>query len=880
MKDKDSRKQALNFSNELIDWFWEHGVTRRNEYSLSPSRWLQPLYESRDSLEMVSREENPRPANAIWGPSQTGKSTLVAKYIDASNQNDKGEGTALHWPKGAAAFFSLPRGQEPSSIKDDSIVLNPYNGGMDASACITRFTKGSIERKEGFSHVSNPMFPVMIQLSSAQEVMLSVARGYDGQCDLLQANRFWNLTLLKQTVEKFGSGKRNSTEKMNRNAYEQAIELCEVLQDLAVSGLSRFRGLLSPDGKMDEAREIILQSIGLYEEKRRIEKFRNEILWDQSSIISDFYNRLWRYREKVLKKWKGRAIHASLEATSCFLDMDSYSMFSKNIPNHAKDGSKEVKVHRILSSLAFKEEDGNVYLGTCDVSGHLLFENATEFGMFQGLIQEVVVPLNTNNLQENSFRNYIQKYDLLDFPGVERGGRSSTASKVALDKPDKETVSSLPWDELFSKVLKRGKTASLFQGYAKKMLLDAVSIFQDLDNDKPNAQDLITGVSTWWKSTEPKYDVNAGDRSPLPLNCVLTWWSKMLNESPANSASIFGKNKTKYRQLGFLVDPSVANLVAINDFTLPRGSLNKDTLRILPKLLDAIGAEPEYKELFSQTPKANSVDNFLNAKDGGMDAFFELLITQVHSSGMRNLLWEKKANEAAVVLEKLLCTKGLLPKGKSLEKDRIKNLEVLRELLSVQLESNDHKFRNEAEACVKFLFNVNSQDLEDLPVKKDEINASYLRRQFNSEGAKLFASIPSSKEVCWKKLGFNSEDQAQLTWQALCASIEPSMQEIVNWLRRMVVQRNKFKNLDFRKFLAVKMTNQFFCGNGDVHSGSSRNQGNESNFPQNPILYSSRNRLGQFLKLKIAQGSRDEQPGDDEIKMVCGKFHGKNTEGK
>ena len=206
----------------------------------------------------------------------------------------------MHWPKGAAAFFSLPRGQEPSSIKDDSIVLNPYNGGMDASACITRFTKGSIERKEGFSHVSNPMFPVTIKLSSTQEIMLSVARGYDGQCDLLQANRFWNLTLLKQTVEKFGSGKRNSTEKMNRNAYEQAIELCEVLQDLAVSGLSRFRGLLSADGKMGEAREIILQAIGLYEEKGRIEKFKNEILWDQSSIISDFYNRLWKYREKVL----------------------------------------------------------------------------------------------------------------------------------------------------------------------------------------------------------------------------------------------------------------------------------------------------------------------------------------------------------------------------------------------------------------------------------------------------------------------------------------------------------------------------------------------------------------------------------------------------
>ena len=879
MKNNNSRRQALDFSNELIDWFWQYGVLRRNEYGLSSARWLQPLYEARNCLKMVAQESNPRPANAIWGPSQTGKSTLVARYLDGQVKHPKGEGTALHWPDGEGAFFSIPRGQDPDSFDQKTIVLNPYNGGMDASACITRFTKGSLTGEEGAAFVRNPRFPVTLKFSSKKEVMLSVARGYDGQCELLRPDRFWNLTELQKLAQRTASASRDSSKGINKKAFEEAIALCDVLEDLAISGLTRFRGLLSKDGKSNEMRDIILQSTGLLEELKCMERFRDEILWDKSSILSQFYNRLSVYGDKLSEKWKGENLFCSLEGTACFLDMDSYSMFSKSIPGHAKEGSKDVRVHRALSALEYSQDENGVYLGVGSSQGLRLFENPCEFGIFQCLIQEVIIPLNMQNLEDTPFRSFVDKYDLLDFPGVERGGQSSSASKLVVDEKNNESMDSVfPWDDLFCKVLKRGKTSSLFQGYAKRMLLDAVSIFQDLDNDKPNGQDLITGVETWWKSTDSGRSPESREQSPLPLNCVLTWWAKMLNESPANTATIFGKNRAKYEQLGPLSDPKIANLIAINDFTLPRGKLNKDTMEILPTLLDTIQGEPEFKKLFSGHRASPSLETSMKAVDGGMDAFFALLLTQVDSSSMRNSFWETKANEAAVVLEKLLSSKGLMPQGKSREKERVKNLEVFKEILASRLKPNDLESRKDTEEALKFLLNVNAQDLESLPLKNENLNTAYLRRQFHLEGEKLFSARAPGNQVCWKQLGFSTEDQAQLSWQAICVSIEPSLKEILDWLHTMVVQRNKFKNFDFRKFLAVKMANQFIPPSSLEDADLVQKELTDPDSFENSIIKASENRFSELMKVKVKHLDRDEQAGDDEIRTLCDSLYERNTE--
>ena len=97
MKKDNSTTDALEFSRQLKKWYWEHGVKRQNEYELSRTRWLAPLCNANLELEMIHRQNMPRSSAAIWGPSQTGKSTLVARYIDEMSKDSKGSGTALHW---------------------------------------------------------------------------------------------------------------------------------------------------------------------------------------------------------------------------------------------------------------------------------------------------------------------------------------------------------------------------------------------------------------------------------------------------------------------------------------------------------------------------------------------------------------------------------------------------------------------------------------------------------------------------------------------------------------------------------------------------------------------------------------------------------------
>lgn len=869
MKQNNSKIDALYFSNNLVDWFWQHGVHRTEEYSLNPSRWLFNLYKSRESLKMVSQENNPRPATAIWGPSQTGKSTLVARYLDGK-ENKKN--SALYWEGGQHAFFSLPRGHDPSLIDKDKIVLNPYNGGMDASACITRFTEGNLSQHKDTLHVKDPMYPVRLKFSSPKEIMLSMARGYDGQCDVLKPDRIWCPKLLKQAAKKFSADEKILSSRMRKEIYEQAFDLCSILEDLALAGLTRYRRLLPKNQDLSEVQEIILQSGNLLSNQERFDNFRNEILWDGSLILNNFYSRLKNYSKILDNKWSSKKIFCSLEATACFLDMDSYSMYSKTIPTNAQEGSKEAKVHKTLASLNYKETTDSIYLGVCESMSDSLFKNPNEFGLFQGLIQEVVIPINIANLGNNSFQSYLKNYDLLDFPGVERGGRSTTASKVSLNNSLNNDNSDFPWDEMFCKVLKRGKTASLFQGYSRNMLLDSVTILQDLDNDKPNAQDLITGVKTWLKSAKPEYDPETEQKSPLPLNCVLTWWAKMLNESPANSATILGKNKSKYEQLGFLSNPSVVNMFAVNDFELPRGKLNKDTLNILPTLLRTIQGERDFKALFANTEEGNGIDSFIDGEESGINNLFQKLKAQVENSNMRLSFWEQKAIEASVELEKLLTLQGLLPKEKSFEKDRIKNLKVLRRILTASLQESNLHLRNQTEQALKYLLNVNAEELEEIPQQIDQINCSFIKRQFHAKGEKLCSSQLADKEVCWKKLGFNNEDQAQLSWKALCMSIEPSMKEMVDWLRKMVVQRNKFQNLDFRRFLAVLMTNHLISPNFKNDLANSVKGTGDSSLKNNPIIQACKNRCDEFLRLSISTGGRKEQPGDDEIKEICNTF--------
>src|SRR5271157_2422766 len=67
----------------VLDWYWQHGVQRAGEHDLSGA-WLDQLYQVRDAaLAIEAANAAGRPCLALWGPSQSGKSTLLSRYLDA-----------------------------------------------------------------------------------------------------------------------------------------------------------------------------------------------------------------------------------------------------------------------------------------------------------------------------------------------------------------------------------------------------------------------------------------------------------------------------------------------------------------------------------------------------------------------------------------------------------------------------------------------------------------------------------------------------------------------------------------------------------------------------------------------------------------------------
>ena len=156
----------------LIDWYWNReGKKRRSEYQLPLGTWTDSLYgvaENAEKLRVSGKE--PKGAVALWGASQTGKSTFLSRYIDAGADHT-GRDTALDW--GTPALFS----GAGLNVLGGVTVFNPYNGGNDGSACITRF----VMKRMGDSDLE-PRYPVRIRLFQPKQLLNSLAFGFLSEC--------------------------------------------------------------------------------------------------------------------------------------------------------------------------------------------------------------------------------------------------------------------------------------------------------------------------------------------------------------------------------------------------------------------------------------------------------------------------------------------------------------------------------------------------------------------------------------------------------------------------------------------------------------------------------------------------------------------------
>src|SRR5262249_14779603 len=150
--------------------------------------------------------------------------------------------------------------------------------------------------------------------------------------------------------------------------------------------------------------------------------------------------------------------------------------------------------------------------------GQRLGASEEQFCNFQGLVWELVVPINREQLKPGPFRELLETADLLDFPGV---GRDEKNESNRLNGHPQLYTSAHPEDHacppqrFYSDIVKRGKTASIVATYSRRLTIDSFSVLQNLDNDEPSnhAVDQITnGIRTWLRNMAPGFTEGAGQR--------------------------------------------------------------------------------------------------------------------------------------------------------------------------------------------------------------------------------------------------------------------------------------------------------------------------------------------------------------------------------
>lgn len=909
------------FCRDLIDWYWRHGFRRADDYAVPTGTWLRRLYEAEEQLAAVeAARAHPRPAMAIWGPSQTGKSTLVAADIDAQARYQRiegvdGAGSALHWPGGTPMFFMSPEAAPPAYL--NRYVLNPFNQGWDGSSALTRFVLGSTEPgRDEAHHVRDVRHPVELHLIAARDLLQVVARGYDTECLGAGRNReatTWSIPAFESRLARFkrkleGEAKpaRNgaaSPLRPLRAAYEILFDVHQVLGDLVFAELPRFKKLRD-DGE-DNWRSLtasLLSDPVLLSDAQVAAQFAAEILWDGCEALTRHYQRMRDELAGLQSLWAGKPVLASLEASALFLNMEACRIFFD--PPPANRETQEGVVHSAIARIGWREERGTILIGCGPEYPRSLASTPEKFACVQALVWELVVPLNPANLPDRPFKSYLRDADLLDFAGVGNEPKSDVSRVDLLPPPtDGTPPKGRPFEPVlfYKQIVKRGKTACIVSTYAKRLTIDGFNIFQNIDKYPPvNAPQLINGIETWWKYFVPEYHRTRAGRSPLPLNLGLMWWAPRLAESAGTPERIFKAVVPIYGELGVLADPAVAVTFAFNYYKFPRGRLEEE-FTPESRLYRGITASPEFQRQFSHPDSLQSFEEMARDKEtGGTDFFFATLKRQLESARAnpatnRLALLEARAAAFETEIVDLLKAPRLFPAAKVVDVRR-QNLERLRTAILEAVKGKPERQMRELNHALRELLDINYQVLLNPPSDPAEVDRPFIGRQFrqwvDSQVARFDSWERSGRRngPDWTLLGLGTREAVNDSLDALRASVEHRHGDMARWMSRIVGQCGRvssdLRNSQLRRHLAVRMGNELVSGRGGAEDAAEDDPDTGGEEPLSPpigrecLTYRAfmrpfvEEQLQALIALRLDPMMRPENiPGDKELGELCDQYH-------
>lgn len=625
---------------KLINWYFDEGKSRPEEYQLGLGTWLRSVFElQKESLITEDELKRSRNALAIWGPSQAGKSTLFKKYVDKGAQPN-GEDSAMQWEESKPIRFTRDLENSPPGC----LTWNPYALGADASACITRFTM----REE----VSEPGFPVEIKLASHEQIIHAIASGYLSECKLDEVGekRFWDDDSLFEELKKL-IGDNPDKQEVKKNSFEilwESVRLLKVMTELKLDRYCKIN---------DFTLSQILEYSPLLSDERSVLGFIQLAFWDSFEPLNQLRENLHEMVLKIenLKPEKNSIVHCSYEVARLINDMAAYSRMTggTNSEGHVVPQEQREETRNEVSRISYESRNGRLLIGF-DLPNKLV-QKDEDFAVLQGVVWELTVPLRKDRLARHNppiLHDLLKDTDLLDFPGVAKGGSLANEDRLTTETLSNETGHHL----LFSSVLKRGKTSSIAISSGRESKIDGFSILTKVDEHIANPEQITQGVRVWWKSATGT-DFSDAKAPILPLNLVLTFFAGLTNKviSDPDNPNI-PQYFDKFKALGGIFRPEIVNFFATNYFdfegffhTQANRAATSDEIR---KAMDTIKNVETVTRLFrrnsdslSQVFKYPQAEEPDEVGDGGVDFFIQSLIEQSTSSNRLSLLKQKESGQ-------------------------------------------------------------------------------------------------------------------------------------------------------------------------------------------------------------------------------------------
>ena len=287
---------------ELVKWYWEHGVTRGHDASdpdrelrkVSIGGWLDPIVKIIDRNKAIKSNVNAKACLALWGPSQTGKSTMISRYVDGVM--DDGSDSALTWSSEHKTRFSPPKDgiELLKRIAPDTVIFNPFNHQSDASGVATRYT---LQREA--DGVVNPDFPIEIKFTTRSQIIQSLSLGYLSECEPI-GERF---VYTQETFMEEIAGEAASDASPDPEAYRLLKDIADVIEFMR--GDLRFNNLFRRGEWDKKIRKALVSSPQLLSSVSAAEKFMAKIFWDSSDILTKVYKEAARMLDELSAEWRG-----------------------------------------------------------------------------------------------------------------------------------------------------------------------------------------------------------------------------------------------------------------------------------------------------------------------------------------------------------------------------------------------------------------------------------------------------------------------------------------------------------------------------------------------------------------------------------------------